>query len=1163
MDEALFWKILNINPTKNETEIKERYHELLRDVNPEDDPEGFKRLRQAYEGALELAKAKEETETGEKKPKDEIDLWLERIQEIYWYNDTRNDPEVWREAFQDPVCIALDTALEARDRFLVFLMSHNYLGQTIWQIIDKEFNIIADQQELLENFPKDFLDFLCYQIKNPNFFAYEYLEITGLDESEIQLDSYIGAYMRIKGQINREEYEGDIWQQLDDLKAYEVYHPYEDVERVRLYLRENRIEEAAALLPKLEGFAGEDAYIAFYTGRIYSEQGNDAKALEYWNWIIEERPEHNVSYFARIRVIRYLLKQQDYLTAKDRIMELFEINGRDETVLELMREVNLPLIEYYRSLAEKEPENKQHMVEACWCMFQNEMFQETLNELEALQIQPEEAEYYDYVNMKGRCFLGLEKYEEAIPYLLRWDECRKNLIDDGSEKYQKRQSREGFIKSAIGAAYQNLKRFDEAEAYLKEGIRLEQDKAIRLPFMDRLALLYYDNEKYESCVDVCTDIIEEDPGYYPAYLRRQQAYHTMRNGQGVVDDYYNAIRVYSKYYKPYLLALEVFCAFHQYEDAKKVIETAKEQGVEHETLKFYEIRVCRHLAQSEEEYRQIMELCQRLKQELKAKALEKEKTETELVEEEMWRDSASNTEVNMEELTYEEILIYMDLGQSDVAMKMIVSELKKGNQDFRLHYIKADIHQMQKEYPQALTEYNWLSQRMPDNDNIDFDRGLCLRKMNRTEEALQAFQTALKKNPEHPRANHEMMRIYSKWFDNYELRFAYGEALRHINAQLKNDPDAYYYIERGLLYMDNYNMDMALADYKKALELEPDNLYAYNNIGYVLRMKKQFQQAIPYFQQSISHMKEGETLLPYTNMAKCYEALYMPKRGIEVLQEALKVFPESSSLHKTLGELYQHAGQYGDAKEIYKKAFNDKLLSQTGFYKNMVKTCILENSLQEAEEYLKKWVSITKKDTKTNADWDKRMEAFEQMGTYYFFRRELKQAVKFLEKAVKIAVAHHFYYAWAGRNLALSYMLLHQPGKAKAMAAQTMEMMMRGEKIPFGLLEREPEDPQTERAYLSYRPLAASRLNQFALFHACMGNWERAEEYEKKSEQIPMCRNCGYGACSDAFLTLAYFAEIRGDIAKAIEWYKQTLKYNPADEEAKLIIQTLQKKIER
>lgn len=54
-----FFNTLGIEATKEEKEIKKAYRDKLHTVNPEDDPNGFKILREAYEEALKYARQKE------------------------------------------------------------------------------------------------------------------------------------------------------------------------------------------------------------------------------------------------------------------------------------------------------------------------------------------------------------------------------------------------------------------------------------------------------------------------------------------------------------------------------------------------------------------------------------------------------------------------------------------------------------------------------------------------------------------------------------------------------------------------------------------------------------------------------------------------------------------------------------------------------------------------------------------------------------------------------------------------------------------------------------------------------------------------------------------------------------------------------------------------
>ena len=133
MEKQLMFHILGIEETKDEQVIRDAYRAVLRTVNPEDDPDGFKRLREAYEGAINLARRSEENE---EKEKTEIDLWVDRVDEIYQDIVTRCDEEEWKEALSDPLCQELDTSLQIREALLVYFMDHIYLPHSIWKLID-------------------------------------------------------------------------------------------------------------------------------------------------------------------------------------------------------------------------------------------------------------------------------------------------------------------------------------------------------------------------------------------------------------------------------------------------------------------------------------------------------------------------------------------------------------------------------------------------------------------------------------------------------------------------------------------------------------------------------------------------------------------------------------------------------------------------------------------------------------------------------------------------------------------------------------------------------------------------------------------------------------------------------------------------------------------
>ena len=237
MEKEMSFHILGIEETKDENAVKMAYRKLLKETNPEDDPEGFKRLRTAYETAVAFAaKPDDETEPengGGTEEKTAVDAWIDRVDECYRDVYDRADEQAWRELLEDPVCDGLDTSLEARERLLAYLMNHVYLPQKIWKLLDKNFQIVEDIEFLEEKFPKNFLNYVEYYVGHEGFIRFEYFRRRGAGEENV--DGYLDHYFAVKKKTDRNEFEG-CGQELDDLAAFGVWHPYEEVERLRLSL---------------------------------------------------------------------------------------------------------------------------------------------------------------------------------------------------------------------------------------------------------------------------------------------------------------------------------------------------------------------------------------------------------------------------------------------------------------------------------------------------------------------------------------------------------------------------------------------------------------------------------------------------------------------------------------------------------------------------------------------------------------------------------------------------------------------------------------------------------------------------------------------------------------------------------------------------------------
>ena len=207
-----YWNTLEIKPTSNLAEIKKAYARKLKIHHPEDDPEGFQKLRMAYEATLNEAKYMDVLDFDEKEiisdehamttsifeeksegkeeilsiVKDELSLqhtvdknkiseelisnFMDRFKKICASDVLRNDQEQWQKLLDDEDYWNLDIRQELNFSVLNFLQE-NYklpicrLPSATWEILDKYFFWLDQERNLYLFFQEDFWDFLMEKIR--------------------------------------------------------------------------------------------------------------------------------------------------------------------------------------------------------------------------------------------------------------------------------------------------------------------------------------------------------------------------------------------------------------------------------------------------------------------------------------------------------------------------------------------------------------------------------------------------------------------------------------------------------------------------------------------------------------------------------------------------------------------------------------------------------------------------------------------------------------------------------------------------------------------------------------------------------------------------------------------------------------------------------------
>ena len=194
-------------------------------------------------------------------------------------------------------------------------------------------------------------------------------------------------------------------------------------------------------------------------------------------------------------------------------------------------------------------------------------------------------------------------------------------------------------------------------------------------------------------------------------------------------------------------------------------------------------------------------------------------------------------------------------------------------------------------------------------------------------EALSSYN-GLKLVPEYIFAGMEKLRR----FLNVEL-----EAVRHqpvLSAVVEEDTEkrqikakaeptvqeesltAEEWFERGFRTQDTSD---GIRFYKKAIELDPKNYAAYNNLGLLFLEKlKNYQEAEKNIRKAIEIHPTNATA--HYNLGKLFETLENNVEAIGAYQKAIELNPKYALAYNNLGVFFKKSGQYSEAEKAYQKA---------------------------------------------------------------------------------------------------------------------------------------------------------------------------------------------------------------------------------------------------
>lgn len=143
------------------------------------------------------------------------------------------------------------------------------------------------------------------------------------------------------------------------------------------------------------------------------------------------------------------------------------------------------------------------------------------------------------------------------------------------------------------------------------------------------------------------------------------------------------------------------------------------------------------------------------------------------------------------------------------------------------------------------------------------------------------------------------------WTRGYQ-RQARGDlrgAIELYSQSIETCPTAEAYTFRGWAYSFLGRVDDAIAECKKAIEVDPTFGNPYNDIGSYLIAKGELDEAEGWLVRAKAAPRYEPRHFPYMNLGRLYAAKGMVMRAIEEFEQALRIQPDEAACQQALTRL--------------------------------------------------------------------------------------------------------------------------------------------------------------------------------------------------------------------------------------------------------------------